>query len=351
MLLQPAIGESSVKDAQNLITISFAFAAIGLLISSKLPEKYFWIGLWTCILLSSLSAALQLLEHGPVYRAGGARGKPILFADIALATGFMIAAARPVHQLGRWSTLLSALALTLGVFCAAAAQTRGALVFVPFGALLLLLLQRQNERHETIALLLVAGLLIAIGGIFGVLDDQLATHMAIGWKQALEYLINSAEVGATSTGTRLELWKASLLAIQEYPLTGVGLGQFDDWLHHLASVGEIRLDLVINYADQVHMHAHNTFLHVLATQGIVGLVSLALPLTACATYLLKALPYSRNLASAGLILIAGYCVFGLTEAVFYHRLTANFFLLTIFTIIALVAQKRIEEQNNENCLH
>jgi O-antigen ligase len=68
-----------------------------------------------------------------------------------------------------------------------------------------------------------------------------------------------------STGTRLELWKGSLLIFKEHPLFGVGTGNYQSSIEDFVHRKRIKEPLVA-------MHAHNIFFQALATRGIIGLV-------------------------------------------------------------------------------
>ncbi len=71
----------------------------------------------------------------------------------------------------------------------------------------------------------------------------------------------------TGDHNRLELWKGSLLLVQESPLMGIGVSDFQVNIERL--IREKRLQEMYE-----KFHAHNIFLQVLATQGITGFVVL-----------------------------------------------------------------------------
>lgn len=77
----------------------------------------------------------------------------------------------------------------------------------------------------------------------------------------------SAEDETGSTGNRIELWKGALIILKRSPLLGTGIGDFSSDIDMLIERSEIKKVLVRD-------HAHNIFLHSLATQGIIGVVIL-----------------------------------------------------------------------------
>lgn len=75
----------------------------------------------------------------------------------------------------------------------------------------------------------------------------------------------STEHERGSTWTRIELWKGSLLIFKESPAFGTGLWDYETDIERL--IGEKKIK-----PTNVKMHAHNQFLHALATRGLTGLV-------------------------------------------------------------------------------
>jgi putative inorganic carbon (hco3(-)) transporter len=66
-------------------------------------------------------------------------------------------------------------------------------------------------------------------------------------------------------GDRVVMWKSAIVASKDFPIFGAGLGTTKKLLYKYApSEG---------YKEQGHVHAHNTYLELLAEVGIVGLIS------------------------------------------------------------------------------
>lgn len=89
-----------------------------------------------------------------------------------------------------------------------------------------------------------------------------------------------------------------------------------------------------------HTHAHNDYLHVLATRGLLGLGSLLLlylvPLGVFVRTVLTARERpARGLGYAGILTILGYIHFSLTDSILLMRITAGFFVLLCGWLLAL----------------
>jgi O-antigen ligase len=66
-----------------------------------------------------------------------------------------------------------------------------------------------------------------------------------------------------TTLVRLELWEKGINMFKSSPITGVGLGMFENLMHKPEY--ELALDKPI-----IHAHAHNTFVEILAEMGLIG---------------------------------------------------------------------------------
>jgi O-antigen ligase len=69
-----------------------------------------------------------------------------------------------------------------------------------------------------------------------------------------------------STSIRIALWKGGLLIFKASPLLGTGLGDFERDIEKLVIEKKLKSPVI--------SHAHNIYLQVLATRGIIGLAIL-----------------------------------------------------------------------------
>jgi putative inorganic carbon (HCO3(-)) transporter len=165
------------------------------------------------------------------------------------------------ERLGRRSwTLLLAL-IWLGVLCGGAvfllAQSRSGLLGLLF-ALLLLGVAGRGYRWPAVALaLLVVGGLVGAAGMFLVSADP---------PQVQELSGNPAALGLDSLEGRLEIWGRAVYGIEDFPLTGLGLGAF-------RQVGPILYPLFFAGPGTDIAHAHNLFMQTALDLGLPGLVA------------------------------------------------------------------------------
>ena len=79
--------------------------------------------------------------------------------------------------------------------------------------------------------------------------------------------INSNKIN-TSVGLRLEMWRASQYAIKTHPLFGIGAANHPEFIKKYIEQGEVHPGV------GMHSHLHNSFVEVISSKGIVGLIIL-----------------------------------------------------------------------------
>lgn len=123
------------------------------------------------------------------------------------------------------------------------------------------------------------------------------------------------------------MWKAAILIFKEHPILGVGLNNYDDALLALYKKGLVS-KLVIIFS-----HAHNEYICVLATGGVLGFFMTIFMLGVPANYFRR---YCQQTVWAavgfwGISLMAG---FALTDCIFDRRMTVIMFILLITICMA-----------------
>ena len=144
-----------------------------------------------------------------------------------------------------WQRLLLGLAGTSTAGILLLSQSRGALLSLA-ASLPLLAMLRWRRAWWALAPLGLAG--------------ALALHL-IGVRDVLDYLAAGGAVRGLDG--RMEVWARAIYAIQDFPLSGIGMGAFKEVipvLYPFSSMGEAN-------------HAHNLFLQLAVDLGIPGLVA------------------------------------------------------------------------------
>ena len=139
----------------------------------------------------------------------------------------------------------------------------------------------------------------------------------------------------TSSGARLEMWKASFEVIKENPIIGVGEDNYAKHQKRLIEQGRIDKS-VGNF-----LHPHGEYITSLVEQGIIGLLAFIFVLLAPIMFFLNIIKYKlfnyqeRALAASGMLIILHFGFYSFTATVFAHQSTTLFFAVFLVIIIGL----------------
>jgi len=290
-----------------------------------------WMGLVVGSLVAGGRALLeefQLVEEisweGLGGRANGAM-HPIRFGDLSLLLGFMsLAGALYLQQIKLHIRILGLVAFSTGVIASILSLSRGGWLAVP---LLLFVVLIPWWRHRgKLARLLVPGLMIAL-----LVSIFLVPSMDVNKRldQARNDLVRYFEKGdsRSSLGARLDMFETAYHIFLKSPVFGVGIGSYHSHAQEYFEKkgGKLSREVVL------WKNPHNELLLQAATRGIPGILSFLVLFVSMGFAFTKALGSTDASvlfhAVAGLSLVIGYAVFGMSIALFEHRDFLLFFVI------------------------
>lgn len=265
---------------------------------------------------AALAGLVAIHEFGWLGRPRAGRSiNSIPFGNLALllstlsVLAFLARRGRTVDRREHLIRGFFGVAALLGVMASVLSGTRGGWWVFPvlLGVVYLAFGSRLPRRRSWLLGGLMASLLAA-----GLLVPQIGVQQRVD--QAVENLADYTRGDASSSlGVRLEMWRAGGRLFLEKPLLGWGEGRLearrDQWvakgLYHRG----------ISQYDQLH----NDFVDTAARRGLLGLISLLLlygvPLLLFARRLCRRHDREgRVLATAGLVVIAAFVGFGLSQS-------------------------------------
>lgn len=282
-----------------------------------------WWGALLGIVAALVLAVVQVAGGAP--RADGWTNA-IVFADIVLVLMVLLVFCRPP---GRWPWLVAGLAAGCGAIVLSG--SRG--VWPALLLLLAIVVWGARWRDARTRLLILSGA-AAIAATLVLTVPGLGQQMRI---VELQTDMEKLEVGDvdTSAGARVERLKVAYQTFLAHPLTGVGVGHFDD---AMVLVPACRATPEIK---RCHLgHAHNDVAEWGATQGVPG-VLLLLAVYGFPLWMFVRLYRSRprlrfrGPAAAGIMLVAGYVLCGMTQSMFAHQVTASFYVVMVGVLAGL----------------
>jgi O-antigen ligase len=319
--------------------LRLALVVPSLFFLASLSSRQLRLVQWGFVLgaLGSGAWAVYAVFHPAVGFAGGRLGNsftnPIPFGDTALLLGFLsIASIERQRYVPVAEVAIKVVALSAGCYTSYLSGSRGGWIAVP-----ILIWATASGRHwggvrERLALALVVLACFAAVASTSVVRERFG---AIG--------TDVQKMGEgnldTSTGLRIDLWRASVLLYERHPLLGVGRGSLESALANLANNGEAPRAIV-------NRRGHSDFFSTLAEMGTVGVAALLL------LYFAALRPFWQNrhstdpdIATAsylGLALVGSTILFGLTIDVLALVMNAAFFALTAATLLAWIEARKRE---------
>jgi len=132
----------------------------------------------------------------------------------------------------------------------------------------------------------------------------------------------------TSIGTRIEVWTVGIKLIQENPILGVGLGEYEAQytLHAKELLGK-------NPYESVRLHSHNTLIETWLNSGLLGIASLMWIIVLMFMQIKKtASTYRKNILVAGLVMLVYILLHGIIDV----QIWKNDLALIFWLIVAIV---------------
>lgn len=302
----------------------FAVSALMLVLVVKPDRRFLWWGVIAGAIAGALLVGYQRLGLD-MFRPGGLINA-ITFGDLSLLLGLLaLTAAVDLRQGGR--AVWPAIGAIAGIAGSIMTGTRGAWVALALAAFIFIRYSHVLSSKRVRAVVMLSFALV--GATFFVRDTGVAARVDQGVADVTAYF--KGGVVYSNLGIRLELWKGAAMLIAEHPLTGQGIDSYRDALARYVQQG--RLDPAVLPMP----HVHNDALQALVTGGIVGFSiwvgTLAAPFMFFARALADGAGGSKRLlalALGGMLVVASYFSFGLTEVIFWSVKGSMFYALMIF---------------------
>lgn len=305
------VGGHGARDYESgvrfLLAIPIVYAVSHIGVNRRV---WMWIVACTGIVMGGW-AIYQVFIQG-IDRAGE---YPIRFGDVGVLTAFLALASLFFVE-HKWSfRRILQVALVLGVLGGFVASilsgTRGGWLF-PIVALPLLVIcfawQSPQARKGILALMALIVAACAVLYMTPGTGIEGRVHKAV--EQFQHYQPNAA-TSQNSVGSRLEMWRVALIAIQERPWTGWGVDGYRARMTKFVEDGQ-------SIATIQHRHPHNEVLNDAAKRGVVSMLLMVLglyvyPFYQFARQIRSPLGNVRYHAILGVLFISGWVVFGLTD--------------------------------------
>ncbi len=299
-----------------------------------------WLGVTAGAALAALAALVAVTAFG-VRRAAGIGGQAIAFGDLALLMGALsVALGRfadraPLTLPPRVAAVAPAVGAMSGALASALSGARGGWLAAPVMAMVLVAQRRRGGGAGLAPVALLAGGAVVVAVAFG--GGMPVERLADAREDVADYLSadDDPEATATTIGARFEAWRSAGDAFTSAPLLGVGWGNLQE--HFRDDVARGDRDPRI----EEFVHAHQQLLGALASGGVLSGVAMIALLAAPAHHFRRAWrsPDERDQAigAAGLLVVTGFAVFGLTEGIMENLAPVTFYGVVVGALSSQIA--------------
>ena len=222
-----------------------------------------------------------------------------------------------------WACLLVSMAAGLAGYASLLSGTRGGWISVPF---LLMVLVATGSKRPVLAnfFAIVVTLLMFLLAYLGI--DSVTSRIDSAWHELVRIIEMQAFTGG-SVGTRFQMWWAAILLFMDYPIWGVGLGNYFEAKQVLIDQGMVTSSI------KSFSYAHSDFFHYLAEMGLMGIVPLFGFFLSCLYLLFRHIEFNQSLAVMALLILVVRFDIGLTQVQFVYHYTTTLYAM-MFAVIA-----------------
>lgn len=299
------------------------------------PLRYMKCLHWS-FFAAAIVAAIKayMLTHGGTVREGNIGFLSIIaYSDIALLSGILCVTSSGGYQhKSKPIFLLMLLGCLIGAYVSILTATRGSWVAVPLLIIFFFAVSELNMPHKLLWSSSAVVVLICMLSF----NHEAQQRLYHTQDDLLHY---SQEQGKTSsTGIRLQLWKAALHLFDHHPVFGIGRENYESSIKEMADKKVVTEELTRL------AHSHNELLFNMVISGIFGLFSILslylVPGYFFARELKHTSPEVRQAAISGCVLVICFFAFGLTDLMFFWPVLCGYYAMMVAVFLVSIMKAK-----------
>lgn len=325
----------SDRHFSNMFYPALFFAIIlpSLKIKNKDKKVIQFSAIISCVILATSGIFDYFSNNHPTFRTSGLLNLPIIYAScLVILTSWINAEFFKAISNKSWLTaILSFIAICAGFTAIVFTGSRGpilvsSIIFIVLFIYHLISASSKKQKISSIFLLLTIFSAIAV-----VLPESKLNNVKSRFNDGFNNFTSGFEEEKrrpTSTGIRLDMWEASMVAISDHPFTGIGPGGHVEYFSQLDQANRINIntELVIRFD-----HMHNDFIQAWLSMGVIfGTLSLAFIVYLLYIFLSK----DKKEAIIGISVCASFLLCGLTDVPAHNAASLTLFLLLSSLLLA-----------------
>ncbi|HEX7026021.1 MAG TPA: O-antigen ligase family protein [Gammaproteobacteria bacterium] len=332
----PMHGDAHIKGRQAKLLL---FIPLFLFIKRRgVPDWLFWTGALLAALIISIDGLVLFFRNGSLraLKSISEQGEGHYTIQIAVMVATLVAYLW-IAMMRYWrsckpASVAALLASLAGLAFLIASGVRGSWIALAVGGLIILVCSLRKSGAKAWLVF------VAISMVLMVSFYQLpfAKHgLERMYTEVYDYFEKDRKT--SSTGTRFELWKASVVIAKKQPVFGAGPGRFTD---------AVAQEFPDKKWLQQFEYPHNQYFAALGSRGFPGLILLLLLLALPGFVFWKGLrdedETRRHIAFAGLMLITIFAISGLTYDHLEKRLQIAFFTVNLALLLGMLKWRPVK---------
>ena len=252
----------------------------------------------------------------------------ITFGQLSLTFGFMsFSGIRYFHKTHPALIILPVMALACGILAGFLSGTRGAIITIPFLAIIFFI-QLGSFRfpwRKRFALILAVTFLSA--GLYFMPGSTIDLRFRTGFTQAKAFFNGE---GTGNYVVRLAMWTEAWKMFKEHPICGTGKDGYNDIIEAKAAQNKVPEAIEKFYSP------HNNYLTNMAAYGVTGLFMILAVFLSPLFLLISAVRKNgpqKDMAYTGIMLIVSFMLFAVTETIFYRNINISVYLILTAAIL------------------
>ncbi len=299
--------------------------------------------LYTGAVISGPFLFLIALNHSIQYPDVPAQGNyhHIIFGQLAmLNVGIMLSMLFTLNLSAKIRTVIL-ISVLCGMATAIMSQARGAWLVIPVYLAFIIYSAMKSKKigvATVIIFILLATVLLSIGPVGDVVKQR--TSEAI--TEVNRFYTKDQYI--SSVGTRLAMWEIAVDVWKKNPVVGTGPGDFDDEVMKLQAEGKyVGMD--------VHNSVHNIYLQALVGSGLMGLLALLVVILLLPIRVFVSMRgVDKGASYAGILMVASYAIFGLTESWTLRLPAVSVFLVYLVVIVSHLHVSRLNKDKAQGAV-
>lgn len=333
-----AISSAELEYFDKQLRFLFFVPFLVLMKRTDIPDKFIWWGAVSAALCAGVYAIAIKIVSPETIRIS-AVNNPINFGYFSLIAAFIsINGLFFFIKRKKYLYFLPIVAFFMGMTGTILSGSRGAWLAIPVLAIITIFNFKRHFKPAHVFVAVVSG--VALAAVIGVFlgGSIVQSRLFQISSDVKKYFATSDELNIyDNIGLRLEMYRVALDMIENNPVLGVGPGRYQHKV--LEDIGSGKVNKIIG----VFKYPHNDYLTVAACTGIPGLVVFLMTVYFLPLYILYV--YSgrdpgQPLFWAGVIVVAGFMVFAVTNTTLFKNVRIYYYCLTVCAICASLQCRR-----------